>query len=726
MRRRPLILVLTLALSPAVPVTASQAVVVKDAGRVAGVSIIPAARGSVVPAGVTVQTSSGGCTDPWLAQDFWFDGQTGRLPDGALCYHGGSVLHRNETFALTWDPLGAFPAATRTYLEQFLTDVARASGSRTSPFALTQQYRDQGGSAGNVSQFGGGCLDGGAAAGSTCEYGVPTQAGHDFPASDCPVSGDSFTSPSTVTPNTVCLTDASLQGELATMITETGILTRTQTGYAPLLALLLAPGVTTCLDSSGSLCAANSGIPSPPPARVTVGGSGGSLPVGTYQIEITYVTASGESAPSAPVTAQVTSSGAAITIEAPPAAAGATGWRVYVSGGAGLSGSAFQLQGSTDTLGTNVTLTSVGSGARPPSPTTFCSYHSQVNVGGTEVAYVVQPWTVGTGCDDPDAPALPADPTAAQLALAAGRRLASPLSQGQIAAIVNPAFDGWWAQRGAEIYDNGGCGPQGYGSDTVELAGDTYYLQREFNNGGAIDPTAATYYGCAPQVQLQAAFAVPDSVGVGDQVQFDGSGSTSTLLVGSAGYQWSFGDGASAAGPKPVHTYSKAGTYTVTLTVTDRGGYTDSLSQTIDVVGSATQPSPVGPSPTPAPPTSVTKTRRGFTVHILLMPQGLRTVLTHGLRARVTSSERAAGIATVSISRAAARWAHIRAGRGRTVVIGIGTISRLKAGTVSLRLRFSRAVGDELSRLGHVTLTVRLALVAADGSHLAIDVAGRY
>ena len=59
-------------------------------------------------------------------------------------------------------------------------------------------------------------------------------------------------------------------------------------------------------------------------------------------------------------------------------------------------------------------------------------------------------------------------------------------------------------------------------------------------------------------------------------------------------------------------------------------------------------------------------------------------------------------------------------------MIGRGTVSRIKNGTVNLHLRLSRVTAAKLKHLGHVTLTLRLALVAAGGVHLTIDAAGRY
>ncbi len=60
----------TLVASLGVATTAAQAVVVTDAGTTAGVALVPDARGTGAPTtylsgtGVTVDTSSGSCSDP--------------------------------------------------------------------------------------------------------------------------------------------------------------------------------------------------------------------------------------------------------------------------------------------------------------------------------------------------------------------------------------------------------------------------------------------------------------------------------------------------------------------------------------------------------------------------------------------------------------------------------------------------------------------------------------
>ena len=66
---------------------------------------------------------------------------------------------------------------------------------------------------------------------------------------------------------------------------------------------------------------------------------------------------------------------------------------------------------------------------------------------------------------------------------------------------------------------------------------------------------------------------------------FDGSGSTDDNGITS--YAWNFGDGATASGATASHTYAAAGTYNVTLTVTDTGGQTGSSASAVAVTSSS-------------------------------------------------------------------------------------------------------------------------------------------
>jgi PKD repeat protein len=72
---------------------------------------------------------------------------------------------------------------------------------------------------------------------------------------------------------------------------------------------------------------------------------------------------------------------------------------------------------------------------------------------------------------------------------------------------------------------------------------------------------------------------------------FDGTGSTPGS-ASIASYSWTLGDGASVTGATAGHTYARAGTYDVTLTVTDTGGTSGSTTRSVTV----TAPRPPAPS----------------------------------------------------------------------------------------------------------------------------------
>ena len=66
--------------------------------------------------------------------------------------------------------------------------------------------------------------------------------------------------------------------------------------------------------------------------------------------------------------------------------------------------------------------------------------------------------------------------------------------------------------------------------------------------------------------------------GAHDEVVFDGSDSYDPDK-GPLKYEWDFGDGAKAAGPKVTHAYKKAGKYAVILKVTDSSGTSSAVSR---------------------------------------------------------------------------------------------------------------------------------------------------
>jgi PKD repeat protein len=95
----------------------------------------------------------------------------------------------------------------------------------------------------------------------------------------------------------------------------------------------------------------------------------------------------------------------------------------------------------------------------------------------------------------------------------------------------------------------------------------------------ALQITALTASGQPPVAQLS---ATPTSGTVPLTVAFSAAGSSDP--DGSiVSYEWAFGDGTSATGPTASHTYTSAGSYAATLTVTDNTGLSASRSATIAV-----------------------------------------------------------------------------------------------------------------------------------------------
>lgn len=137
-----------------------------------------------------------------------------------------------------------------------------------------------------------------------------------------------------------------------------------------------------------------------------------------------------------------------------------------------------------------------------------------------------------------------------------------------LAEILAGAQPGWTAVLPNQIYSAdvaGGCPPA----------------------GAPISPPASLPLPLDPPVggEPVAIPGGPYSGNVGVPVVFDGSASYDSDGGSIDAYNWDFGDGSSAAGAVLAHTYAAAGTYTVTLTVIDDEGQTNSAMTTAVISG---------------------------------------------------------------------------------------------------------------------------------------------
>ena len=144
-------------------------------------------------------------------------------------------------------------------------------------------------------------------------------------------------------------------------------------------------------------------------------------------------------------------------------------------------------------------------------------------------------------------------------------------------------------------FGDGGSATGSIVSHTYQLAGTYNATLLVANTSGQSHQSSVTITVSQPEQPKYTAPTVvissSSAVGVAPlTVQFDGSGSTSPQPP-IVSYSWAFGDGAVAQGAKVSHTFTAAGTYSTTLTVTDSVGMTGKNS--IPVLVSAPNQLPV-------------------------------------------------------------------------------------------------------------------------------------
>lgn len=155
-------------------------------------------------------------------------------------------------------------------------------------------------------------------------------------------------------------------------------------------------------------------------------------------------------------------------------------------------------------------------------------------------------------------------------------------------SITDPLLNAWYDVLGYENGDECRNSSDDYGSPLGGSAGSLfnqlinggeYYLQQEWSNDVA---------DCAQRVSpATPAIADPGSIGAGEPVEFDGTGSVAGS-GGIEGYGWDFGDGGSGSGSNPTHTYTAPGVFAVRLTVTDDGGFQYQTTRQVHVAGPPT------------------------------------------------------------------------------------------------------------------------------------------
>lgn len=160
---------------------------------------------------------------------------------------GNLVLHKNETYAIYWDPTDHYHGDWQYLIDTFFQGLGADSGSTDTVFAVDSQYTDRSNlPASYLSTFRGAYTD-------TDPY--PAGAG------DCtdphPLEVADRIGPEVVKGSKehteVCLTDAEIRTELKAFTAAHGL----QTGVSSIFYMLTPPAVTVCLQKEGESGKAN-------------------------------------------------------------------------------------------------------------------------------------------------------------------------------------------------------------------------------------------------------------------------------------------------------------------------------------------------------------------------------------------------------------------------------------------------------------------------------------
>src|SRR2546427_11377043 len=164
----------------------------------------------------------------------------------------------------------------------------------------------------------------------------------------------------------------------------------------------------------------------------------------------------------------------------------------------------------------------------------------------------------------------------------------SPALTGQTVTVT------WTVSSSATV--TASCINWGDGASACGLVGTTSATHTYANTGNAMSETftitvnATNSAGTGQGTNMEtvndrppvAVIAGPSTAITGQTVTFDGSGSTDPDGT-ITNFAWSFGDSTSGTGAIVTHTYTTVNTFTVTLTVTDNSGKTNSTTHAITV-----------------------------------------------------------------------------------------------------------------------------------------------
>jgi PKD repeat protein len=436
-----------------------------------------------------------------------------------LLYWGGPVMHSDANYAIYWQPPGYSYSANYESLVNGFFTNVAAASG-----ALSNDYSV-------ATQY----SDGSGPAAYSDSFAGSTVDTNPFPASGCSAGS-------------VCITDAQLQTEVQRVIAAQHL----PTGMNRIYFVFFPANVTTCFDSGGTQCSSS--------VYCAYHSSIGSGPTGILYANMAYGDTSGcqsgenpESNSAADSVINITSHENIETITDP-------------------LGSAWY-----DNSGNEIGDKCAWNFGTPLGGATGAEYNEAIASGSY---WLQQEWSNASSACAQRLSAATSTPTAAYIFTPASPQAGQAVSfSGASSTDTGATITGYsWT------FGDGATGTGVSPSHTYTNSG-TYTVKLTITDsaGHTSSVSHTISVATAPASVPVAAFTyLPSAPTHGQPVIFDGSSSTDTG-ASITGYSWSFGDGYGTSGIRPSHTYRRAGTYRVTLSIRDNRGKTASVAHTVTV-----------------------------------------------------------------------------------------------------------------------------------------------
>jgi hypothetical protein len=671
---------------------------------------------------------------------------SGTEPEHFANGSGAPVLPSSKTYAIYWDPTNHYHGDWQGLIDTFFNNMGAASGSFASVFAVDGQYTDAANQhAAYQSTFMGAYTD-------TDPY--PTSG-------DCtdphPLEGESYPKKE---PDAIgCLTNAEIQTELKTFIADHGL----AKGMGTIFYLLTPPGVTVCLDEAGDHCSDYAGLP---------GETSYENSFCSYHADIN------------PDNAPNGDSNTILYADIPWSAGGlADGHLAKVDR---TSGDECQ-DGGFDPSSKPIEEKEHIKVRSPLEEEEFNKKSAkekreQEEAEALELSKPHQQEPNQVPCPSPDG----------YCDIGLADLIVNQIAVEQQNTVTDPLLDAWKDPSGNEATDEcrdffapivGGsvtASPETFAGTLFNqtLAGGNYYL----NDGFDLASLKLAYPGipCLSSIRLEPKFTSPNPVKSGEMVDFDGMESYITLNWGTsysggtpkpayATYKWNFGDGSpevtgyapgapSANSPSAspceapwltpcaastFHSYQYGGNYNVTLTVTDTGGNTASVTNPITVEGASAPSSggsgsggssggsgSSGSSASSTSSTTGSSTATGSATPAVApkppvpnpvaaaatVSKSLSQVLRSGLVVRYSVNEQVAGRFEVLLASSIAKRIGLHGslasglpqGTAPQIVIAKAILVTTKGGRSTIKILFGKTTAARLRKLHKVSLMLRL------------------